>query len=164
MARVFIGIGSNIEREQNIKSGIKVLRERFGSLTISPVYESRAVGFEGDNFLNLVTAFDTELPLEELEKTLHEIEFMFGRDRREPRFSPRTLDLDLLLFDDLVTHEGHLQIPREDITKYAFVLKPLADIAADSVHPVTGQTYSDLWNRFDKQGQELWRVDINFDS
>lgn len=163
MARVYIGVGSNVDRDHNIRAGVKVLRQQFGELVLSPVYESTSVGFDSDNFLNLVVGFDTELELTVLAKQLREMEYKFGRNRKEPRFSPRTLDLDILLYDDVITNEGYLQVPRGDIDKYAFVLRPLADIAAEMRHPLTGQRYSDLWNAFDQTGQELWQVDIDFD-
>ena len=164
MAQVFIGIGSNIERDKNIRSGIKIMRERFGNLLTSPVYESKAFGFEGENFYNLVVGLETELNPGELTESLHNIEFMFGRKRDEPRFALRTLDLDLLLYDDLVCDEEHVQLPRKDVTRYAFVLKPLAEIAGDLTHPVTGQQYSDLWHNFAKHEQELWPVDFDIDA
>lgn len=163
MARVYIGVGSNVDHDHNIREGVKVLKQQFGELVISPVYESTSVGFDSDNFLNLVIGFDTGLELTTLAKALREIEYKFGRSRKEPRFSPRTLDIDILLYDDVITHEGYLQVPRDDIDKYAFVLRPLADIAADMKHPLTGQRYSDLWNAFDQTGQELWHIDIDLD-
>ncbi len=163
MAQVFIGVGSNIDPERNIKSGVKAMRQCFGELVISPIYESVAVGFEGDNFYNFVVRFETELSPKELAKRLHEIEFEFGRNKHETRFSSRTLDLDLLLYDDLVIDQDHLQIPREDVLKYAFVLKPLAEIAGELTYPVTGERYNELWNRFDKQCKDLWSVNIDLD-
>ena len=164
MPQVFIGVGSNIEREKNICSAIKIMRERFGTLLTSPVYESKAFGFVGENFYNLVVGLETELGPGELNESLRNIESMFRRKWDEPRFAPRTLDLDLLLYDDLVCDEKHLQIPREDVTKYAFVLKPLADIAGDLTHPVTHQQYSDLWNSFDNHEQKVWPVDIDIEA
>lgn len=161
MARVFIGVGSNIDRERNIRAGIEVLRARFGDLQISPVYETSAVGFEGENFFNLVVGFKTELTPVALLEVLHGIEAEFGRKRNEPRFAPRVLDLDLLLYDDYVSQADNLHIPREDITKYAFVLKPLAEIAGELRHPVSGERYRDLWERFDCSGQELWQVEFD---
>ena len=107
---------------------------------------------------------ETELSPSELTKSLRNIESMFRRKSDAPRFAPRTLDLDLLLYDDRVCDKKHLQIPRKDITKYAFVLKPLADIAGDLTHPVTGQQYSDLWNNFTKLEQDIWPIDIDIDT
>jgi 2-amino-4-hydroxy-6-hydroxymethyldihydropteridine diphosphokinase len=158
MARVYVGMGSNVDPEVNIRLGIKALREAFGELILSPVYESKAIGFEGDNFYNLVVGFDTALDPKSLARQLHDIEFRHGCKRDAPRFSPRTLDLDLLLYDDLVLSEGELELPRKEIMEYAFVLRPLADIAGDRRHPVTGQRFQDLWQSFDQAAQPLWSV------
>ena len=158
MPTVFISIGSNINKEQNISSALKTLEARFGPLTLSRVYESEAVGFDGENFYNLVAAFDTDVSLEELDTVLSEIEDRHGRQRADQRFASRTLDLDLLLYGDLVRHDSGFEIPRKEILKFAFVLQPLAEIAPDLRHPETGVSYADMWQRFDKSGQRLWRV------
>jgi 2-amino-4-hydroxy-6-hydroxymethyldihydropteridine diphosphokinase len=160
MARVYLSIGSNIERERNIRGGVADLKRIFGTLTLSRVYESEPVGFEGDNFYNLVVAMDTEMPVEALSQTLHAIEAAHGRTREGPRFSSRTLDIDLLTYNDLVTRDHGLELPREEITKNAFVLWPLAEIAAAEQHPVVGQSYGALWAAFDRQQQSLWPVDF----
>jgi 2-amino-4-hydroxy-6-hydroxymethyldihydropteridine diphosphokinase len=162
MARVYVSIGSNIEREANIRGGVADLQERFGELTLSPVYESEAVGFDGDNFYNLVAAFDTGLDVLEVARVLREIEDAHGRTREGPRFSSRTLDIDMLLYDELLLQQGKLELPREEITKNAFVLWPLAEIAPELEHPVLHQTYAELWAAFDKDKQSLWPVEFKF--
>jgi 2-amino-4-hydroxy-6-hydroxymethyldihydropteridine diphosphokinase len=116
------------------------------------------VGFEGDNFLNLVAGLDTDQEVHDVNRQLHAIEDAHGRQRNGPRFSPRTLDLDLLLYDDLILSEDKLQLPRDEITHNAFVLRPLADIAPDLRHPVTGQTMAELWQAFDQTSQRLWPI------
>lgn len=160
MARIYISIGSNINPAENIQCAVKVLRENFSDIQLSPVYESEAVGFSGSNFLNLVVGASTELDVHEANELLHKIEDEYGRDRSGPRFSSRTIDLDLLLYDDLVIKESGLEIPREEITHNAFVLWPLADIAANTLHPEKQQTIGALWDAFDKQSQALWPVEI----
>jgi 2-amino-4-hydroxy-6-hydroxymethyldihydropteridine diphosphokinase len=156
MARVYIGVGSNVDPEANIRQGIQLLRRAFGDLIVSPVYESPAVGFAGDNFYNLVVGFDTVLDPKALIQALHTIEIHCGRERgKAARLSPRTLDLDLLLYGDWVLHEEKLELPRRDILEYAFVLRPLADIAGDLLHPVSGQRIEDLWQRFERNAQPL---------
>lgn len=163
MARIFIGVGSNREREKHIRTGIRELKEVFHDLRISTIYENRAVGFSGDNFYNFVIGCETGLELDEVVSLLHRIEDDHGRDRSQPRFSSRTLDLDLLLYDDLVLDTGSLRLPRPDIDKYAYVLCPLAEIAPGLRHPVSGKTYASLWSEFDRTGQELWPVDMNLE-
>ncbi|MBP1148498.1 2-amino-4-hydroxy-6-hydroxymethyldihydropteridine diphosphokinase [Methylocaldum sp. RMAD-M] len=158
MPDVFLSIGSNIEREKHIPSALRELEERVGSLTVSGVYESEAVGFEGARFYNLVAAFSTELPVSEIVKILSEIENNHGRTRDCKKFSSRTLDIDLILYGDEVLQEGKLTLPREDITRYAFVLEPLAEIAPNRKHPVIGETYAELWAKFDKTSVNQWRV------
>lgn len=158
MTRVYLSIGSNIERERHIRSAHGALTRLFGELTVSPVYESEAVGFEGDHFYNLVVGFDTEMSLAQLDDTLHAIEAEHGRTRGEQKFRPRTLDLDLLLYGELIDHQGH-DIPRGEITEYAFVLLPLSEIAGDARHPESGRRYRELWRDFSDPSQRLWRVD-----
>lgn len=160
MARIYISIGSNINPAENVQQAVNVLREHFSDIDVSPVYESEAVGFEGDNFLNLVVAASTELDVLATNALLHRIEDEYGRDRSGPRFSSRTIDLDLLLYDDLIISEPGLEIPREEILLNAFVLWPLAEIAADLIHPQQGKTMAELWQAFDKSSQKLWPVEL----
>lgn len=162
MARVYVSIGSNINREHNIRAGVADLEARFGPLILSSVYESEAVGFAGDSFYNLVAAFGTTLTPQQVMAALHAIEEAHGRVRGGPRFASRTLDIDLLLYDDLVLHEDHLDIPRDEITRNAFVLWPLAEIAPQRKHPQLGTTYAEIWDAFDKESQPLWPVEFKF--
>jgi 2-amino-4-hydroxy-6-hydroxymethyldihydropteridine diphosphokinase len=158
MAQVYVSIGSNIERERNIESALQALAAAYGELRQSSVYESAAVGFDSAPFYNLVVAFQTEASPQSVQETLHRIENDQGRSRTAA-LAARTLDLDLLLYDDLVIQAGKLLLPRSDIDRYAFVLGPLAEIAGEQRHPVTGIRYADMWSAFDTAGQELQRVD-----
>ena len=160
MHRVYIGIGSNINRDVNIKGGINAIRQQFENVVISSIYESRAYGFKGDNFYNLVAGFDSTLSLEELTEKLRAIEYSFGRKRQEEKFLSRTLDIDLLLYDDLVRHDDEYDLPRQDISDYSFVLCPLAEIAGTQRHPELRITYHELWERYNDKNLELWKVDI----
>ena len=162
MSLIYISVGSNIDAEKNIRIAVRVLHEEYGDLTLSSVYESEAVGFEGDNFLNMVVGLDTDDDIHRLAKTLREIEDQNGRIRTGPRFSKRTLDLDLLLYDDLILHEDHLEIPRSEITENAFVLWPLAEIAPSVEHPLAKKTIKALWDNYPKDRQSIWQIPFTF--
>lgn len=162
MPRIYIGIGSNIEAEKNIRIAVAALRQHYGDLLISTVYESAAVGFSGNNFLNLVIGCDTQEDVHQVAEKLHEIENAHGRDRSAPKFSSRTLDLDILLYDDLIIDEPGLQLPREEITENAFVLWPLAELAPDYKHPVLGTTLAELWAAYARDKQKIWPVEFQW--
>lgn len=145
MTRVYLSIGSNIDKEKNISSSVTALQEHFGSLLISNVYETQAVGFEGDDFHNLVVGFDTDRTPKEISKILKQIEADHDRKRGKEQFESRTLDLDQLLYGDLVMQMDGVNVPHPDILRYNFVLKPLAELAGDVVHPEEEQTIEELW-------------------
>lgn len=158
MTRGYISVGSNIDKEKNIHSSLRALALYFGDLVVSSTYESEPVGFSGDTFHNLVVGFDSELDVKTIAKLLRQIELEHGRTRDCKKFSSRTLDLDLILYGDLVISDGRLQIPRDEIEHYAFVLEPLAEIAGDLKHPVTGETYLEMWEKFDKSDLRQKRI------
>lgn len=158
---VYVGVGSNVEREVNIRRAVEDLREEFGHLRLSTVYETEPVGFQGDPFYNLVVSFATDLAPEEVVRRLHAIEYRRGRRRESARFSARTIDLDLLLYGNLIRHEDEVDVPREDVTKYAFVLRPLVELAEDLRHPASGRRLADLWDEFDKTNLGMRPVEMN---
>jgi 2-amino-4-hydroxy-6-hydroxymethyldihydropteridine diphosphokinase len=150
MPRVYVGLGSNVEPERHLTEAVRLMRLRFGALTLSPIYQNRAVGFEGADFLNAVAGLDSDMDVPALKTALDRIERDCGRERAAARFAPRTLDLDLLLYGAQV--DAAAKLPRGDILRYAFVLKPLVDIAAAERHPVTGKTYAEHWVAFQGEG------------
>lgn len=160
MSRVFLGIGSNIERERYITAGLDALQALFSEMALSSVYDSAAVGFTGQPFLNLVVAVNTPIPLAELAPRLRAIELAHGRPVNATRFSPRHLDIDILTYDDLVGTVSGVQLPRGEILENAFVLRPLAELSPDTVHPELQRTYADLWQAYDASSQPLRRVDF----
>lgn len=160
MAWVFISVGSNINREYYVRAGVRKLAEYFGALTLSSVYESEAVGFNGDPFYNMVVGVETTLTLEACVKLLKDIEDQFGRVRGAEKFCGRTLDLDLLTYDQQVCQQP-VELPRGEITENAFVLWPLAEIAAEHIHPLTQLSYATLWQNYNKP-QKLWPIDFSW--
>jgi len=146
MSTAWLGLGSNVNAEAHIRAGIEALREAFDELRLSPVYTSTAVGFDGDDFINLVARIETDLKPIQLRQFLRKLEDRYGRKRNVPKFSDRSLDIDILLYDDLVLISSILQIPRPEILKFAHVLKPLFDLEPDLMHPTELRPMSEIWN------------------
>ncbi|WP_049721143.1 2-amino-4-hydroxy-6-hydroxymethyldihydropteridine diphosphokinase [Gilvimarinus polysaccharolyticus] len=162
MKPVYLSLGSNIERYRHITAALEALADEFGGLDVSTVYESESVGFEGSHFLNLVVGVYSGLNITELSARLKQIEDDNDRNRDGPKFSPRTLDIDILLYGDFVGTTAGIELPRDEINKNAFVLQPLAELAPELKHPQLGKTYAELWHAYDKTRQKLWPVDFNW--
>ena len=158
MAEIYISLGSNIEREYHVQHGLKALASTFDisfeQLSLSSLFESEAVGFSGNAFYNMVIGIKTEYNVEQVAHKLRTIEINYGRELNAKKFSPRTLDLDLLLYDDLII-ETPAQLPREEINKNAFVLRPLSEIAPTLIHPLLRLNYQALWQQYNKTSQHL---------
>lgn len=159
MGKAYLSLGSNMDPERNLRSAIAALRERFGDLSLSPVYRTAAIGFDGPDFLNAAAVVDSDLEPLALNDWLHALEDAHGRDRSGPRFGDRPLDIDIVFYDDrILDGAGHLRIPRPEL-KHAFVLKPLADIAPRFVDPVSGRTLAELWAASPERGQAMAAVE-----
>lgn len=161
MINVFLGLGSNVDRERSMRAGLEALKLLDSNIIVSQMYESDAVGFEGAPFYNCVAQLHTELSLADLIKALKIIESANGRDRTILITDGKGLDIDVLTYGDLVGCFDHIELPRSDITCYAHVLLPLSEIAPDVCLPGSQQNYQHLWQNFDKNGQSLEVVDFN---
>ncbi|MBF7054045.1 2-amino-4-hydroxy-6-hydroxymethyldihydropteridine diphosphokinase [Halomonas sp. KAO] len=163
MALVTVSIGSNIERDHHVRVCLDALAASFENLRVSRVFESEPVGFEdGRNFYNLVAAFESDASVAELQAWCKRLEFANGRREESPKFSPRTLDVDLLTVGELSGEHGGVSLPRGEITHHAFVLQPLAELLPEERHPVSQETYASLWHRFDAGDQRLWPVSFTW--
>ncbi len=161
MHQVYVGLGSNLNREQNLRRAMTELRACFGDLEVSPVYQTEAGGFDGEDFYNFVVAFNSSENVGTIFSHLHEIEDKQGRDRSKPKFSSRAIDLDLLLFDDQVIDQNGVQVPRKEILYSAFVLRPLCDLAPDLLHPLAGRSYQDLWLKMAPEAGRIEQVRLD---
>lgn len=160
MTKILLGIGSNINREENIRSGLEVLPKFISGLRISPVYESPAYGFSGDNFFNLAVSGHTDSSLSELIHLLREVEFSHGREKNASKFSSRQLDIDILMYGMEVGEFFGVTLPRDEILTRAYVLKPVADLEPDYCHPLSNKCFRDLWMEFDGNKKKLWQSDF----
>ncbi|MBF8223841.1 2-amino-4-hydroxy-6-hydroxymethyldihydropteridine diphosphokinase [Halomonas sp. 328] len=161
--RVTASIGSNIDRDHHVHRCLDALAEAFGELEISRVFDSEPVGFEdGRNFYNLVVAFESDASVGELQAWCKRLEFAHGRRKDSPKFSPRTLDIDLLTVGELTGMQDGVALPRDEILHHAFVLWPLAELLPEARHPLDGRRYDELWAAFDKRDQTLRPVEFTW--
>jgi len=162
MSLIYLGLGSNIEPEKNLRLAVHELRNKYGELDVSAVYRSAAVGFEGDDFLNLVVGLRSDDDILEIVAEIERLHNLVGRARGSDKWAARPLDIDLLLYNDEVIDERPARVPRSDILDYSFVLRPLAELAPDLRHPVTGETMLAHWQAFDVNSHPLELVDNIF--
>ncbi len=155
MPDVYVAAGSNIEPLLHLRSALNALKRRVGDIKVSPAYRNKAVGFDGPEFINLVIGFETELTLTEVLSVLQAVESLCGRARKAPKFEPRTMDLDLLLYGEMVCDTHAITLPRPDLIKRAYMLGPLAELAPDLLHPTLKKTMGDLWKNFDQAAHPL---------
>lgn len=160
MATVYLGIGSNESPETNLKLAIAELEKRYGEIELSAIYRSAAVGFVGEDFLNLVVRFQSDATPQAICAEIELIHNLAGRRRSSNKWESRPLDIDMLLYNQLVLDERPVRVPRDDILRYSFVLRPIAELAPAEVHPVTGRTLLEHWQEFDAASHPLEHVDV----
>ena len=159
MPEVYVAAGSNLDPERRLAQAAQELERTFAPVRFSPWYRNRAVGFSGPDFINFVAGFTSRWPARQVLARLHEIELQCGRLRDDPKWAPRAMDLDLLLYGELVCEEPGLRLPRPDLMVRPYMLGPLADIAPGLVHPTAGVTIGELWRRFDRSAHPLERTE-----
>jgi 2-amino-4-hydroxy-6-hydroxymethyldihydropteridine diphosphokinase len=163
MTGVYVAAGSNVDARRNIRLALATLRRTFPGLRVSRVYQNAAVGFAGDDFINLVVGFETDLSLMDLVSELRRIEALCGRARDAPKWAPRSMDLDILLYGDLVAVTPEATLPRPDLLRRPYMLGPLADIAPSVQHPLARRSIGDLWQDFDRDAHSMTRIDLDAD-
>ena len=159
MTQVYVAAGSNVDPLPNLRLALRELSRHY-RLAHSPAYRNKAVGFEGEDFINLVVGFDTDESVQQVIAHLHEAEAACGRPRDAAKWAPRTMDLDLLLFGDRVSSEPGLRLPRPDLLKRPYMLRPMAELAPECRHPVVGKSMRELWQTFDSGGHVMQPVAI----
>ena len=157
---VFVAAGSNVDAANNLSKALAGLKSAFPTLRVSPAYRNKAVGFEGDDFINLVVAFATDQPIEAVRTQLQAIESACGRPREAPKWAARSMDLDILLFGDEVRNEPGLVLPRPDLIKRPYMLKPMTDLAPNVIHPTLHRTMHELWQSFDGKDHEMTVMEL----
>ncbi len=156
--RVFVAAGSNVEPERHLALAAQELVRVFAPVRFSPAYRNAAVGFDGPDFINWVAGFETVRGVHEIRAELQRIEELCGRRRDAPKWAPRSMDLDILLYGDLCCEEPGLVLPRPDLVRRAYMLGPMADLAPDLRHPVLGLTLGELWSGFDRAAHPMQSV------
>ena len=160
MPEVFVAAGSNIQPRARLRQALALMREAWPDLRASRAYSNKAVGFEGEDFINLVAGFSSDEPLPAVLERLHAIEAACGRPREAAKWAPRSMDLDVLLYGDAVGKFPGAVLPRPDLEKRPYMLGPLAEIAPDVLHPTSGRTLGEMWAQFDSAGHEMVPVDL----
>ena len=162
MTQVLVAAGSNVEPRVNLRRALDALARHYPGLVRSTAYRNRAVGFEGEDFINLVVGFDTDDDVRTVLGHLHEAETLCGRARDAPKWAPRSMDLDILLFGDRGCDEPGLELPRPDLVRRAYMLGPAAEIAPDTVHTTLGLTLAELWRNFAQDEHPMTAVELEW--
>lgn len=149
MARVFIGVGSNIDPESNVQSALKLLGKRVLIVKISTFYRTQPLGrTDQPSFYNGAVEIETVLPPDELKRVIRGIEADLGRVRTDDKYAPRTIDLDILIYDDAVISSTQMTVPDPEITERAFLAVPLCELSPDLILPGTGLRICDIADSF----------------
>lgn len=160
MTDVYVAAGSNVDPCRHLRQAVTALAQVYGPLRVSPAYRNKAVGFDGEDFINLVVGFTTQDPVAQVRRHLQQIEALCGRPPDAPKWAPRTMDLDILLYGQLISNEPGFVLPRPDLIRRPYMLKPMADIAPDVEHPLAHRTMGELWAAFDSAGHEMEEVEL----
>jgi len=161
MPDVYVAAGSNVDASRNLQRALAELASSYGPLRISPAYRNQAVGFDGDDFINLAVGFATSDDLERVRTRLQQIEALCGRPSDAPKWAPRSMDLDILMYGDSVRSDSGIVLPRPDLLRRDYMLKPMADLAPELEHPLAHKTMRELWNEFDSQGHRMTLVELS---
>jgi 2-amino-4-hydroxy-6-hydroxymethyldihydropteridine diphosphokinase len=159
---VLVAAGSNVDPVANLRRALDALARHYPDLRCSRAYHNAAVGFDGEDFVNLVLGFDTDDDVCAVLARLHAAEEACGRERNAPKWAPRAMDLDILLYGDRVCDEPGLVLPRPDLVRRPYMLGPAAELAPDLVHPTLGRTLGELWRDFDRAAHAMQPVDIGW--
>ncbi|MEM8593630.1 MAG: 2-amino-4-hydroxy-6-hydroxymethyldihydropteridine diphosphokinase [Pseudomonadota bacterium] len=162
MPQILLSLGSNVDQENNIRSAVSALAEEFGFMRMSSVYKTAAVGFEGDDFYNLVVALHSELLPSEINAVLKRIEKQQGRSTCEKGFASRKIDIDLVTYGDYAGVLDGVELPRNELHKYAFVLYPIVEIAGEQRCPGSQMTYHGLWMSKQLDSQVLKKIEFDW--
>jgi 2-amino-4-hydroxy-6-hydroxymethyldihydropteridine diphosphokinase len=160
----YVSGGSNLDADSHLPQAARELKARYPGARFSRCYRNKSVGFDGPDFINFVVELPVVGQAFALREYLQRIERLCGRPDAAPRWAPRTMDLDLLLFGNQVIDEQGLKVPRPDLTRWAFMLGPLAELAPGLVHPVAQKTIGELWQHFDSQAHPLVPVALDLNA
>jgi 2-amino-4-hydroxy-6-hydroxymethyldihydropteridine diphosphokinase len=162
MTAVYVAVGSNVDPLVNLRLALRELKRHYPAMRVSTAYRNKAVGFAGKDFINLVVGFDTDDSVQQVIAYLHAAEAVCGRPRDAPKWAPRTMDLDLLLYGNEVRNESDLKLPRPDLLKRPYMLQPMAELAPTALHPGLGKTLGELWCSFESAGHQMEPVVLDF--
>ena len=164
MPQVYVAIGSNVDAAMRMQQVAAAIRARFADARFSACYRNPAFGFAGEDFLNAVVGFSTALPIESLLQQLRQIEMACGRGAADPKWGPRAMDLDLLLYDAVIGSGAGYTLPRRDLQQRVYMLGPLAELAANEPLPATGQTIGEVWAAYPQAQHVMIRTDIELNA